>query len=86
MQPFNLGGKMMLGQPLHLQFWLLVSIGLSDSHIVTTSVRASAYIRQNFACVGSREKSFFFFSRSDGFFLISTSPKMLNGCPFKNGG
>ena len=80
---------MMLGQPLHLQFWLLVSIGLSDSHIVTTSVRASAYIyRAEFLLVLVAEKNcFFFFSRSDGFFFkISTSPQMLNGCPFKNGG
>ena len=62
---------MILKQPLHLQFWLLSSIGLSDSHIVTTSVRASAYIRQNFACVGSREKSFSLFSRSDVFFFLN---------------
>ena len=77
---------MMLGQPLHLQFWLLVSIGLSDSHIVTTSVGALAYMHKaEFLLVLVAEKNpFFFFPGRMFFFLISTPPpkKMLNGCPF----
>ena len=66
---------MMLGQPLHLQFWLLVSIGLSDSHIVTTLVRASAYIRQILLVLIAEKNPFFFFPGRMVFFLISTPPK-----------
>ena len=78
---------MMLGQPLHLQSWLLVSIGLSDSHIVTTSVSSFSIHKAEFLLVLVAEKNPFFpFSRSDGFFFNFTCPKMLNGCPFKNGG